>query len=311
MQLHYTKNFKVESLGVQELDVYDLEVENNHNFFANGILVHNTDSLYLNVDPIVKKVCKDPTDIDKVVSALNLIGKEIQKNVIQKSIDEMFDKCNCFEKVMDMKREAIASKALWTAKKRYAMMVHDSEGVKYKPYKMKIMGMDIIKSSTPQAIRKELKNALPIIFEQGEVALRKFVAEVKERFMKLPVEDIAFPRSASDIEKWFDGNTYKLGTPIHVRGAILYNKFTKDLPKYDKILDGDKIKFIYLKVPNPIHENVISFPSSGVLPPELKLDKYIDRELQFQKTFLAPLEGITTAIKWDLVERATLSDFFV
>jgi DNA polymerase elongation subunit (family B) len=270
----------------------------------------DTDSLYVNMDAIVKKVCKDPSDIEKVCKTLDLIGSEIQKNVIQKSIDEVYELCNCYEKIMDMKREAIASKALWTAKKRYAMMVHDSEGVIYKPYKMKIMGMDIVKSSTPQTVRKELKNSLPIIFEQGELALRKYVAEVKERFMQLPIEDIAFPRSASDIDKWFEKDTYKSGTPIHVRGAIMYNKFTKDLDKYDKIRNGDKIKFVYLKVPNPIRENIISFPSSGTLPSELKLDKYIDRELQFEKTFLSPLEGITTAIKWDLVERTTLEGFF-
>jgi DNA polymerase elongation subunit (family B) len=297
----------------------DRHVEQRLNFYMNRLLktegtdyvtYGDTDSLYLNVDPLVRKICKNPNDVESVVKTLDKVGTELQKQVIQKSIEEMYDLCNCFEKIMDMKREAIASKALWTAKKRYAMMVHDSEGVVYKPYKLKIMGMDIIKSSTPQAVRKELKASLPIIFEQGELALRKFVVEVKERFMQLPVEEIAFPRSVSDIDKWYQNNTYKSGTPIHVRGSILFNKHTSSLGKYAEIRNGDKIKFVYLKVPNPIKENVISFYSSGTLPKELKLDKYIDRELQFQKTFLSPLEGITTAIKWDLVERATLEDFF-
>jgi len=297
----------------------DRHVEKSLNIYMNRLMktqdvdyvtYGDTDSVYLNVDPIVHKIYSSPNDTEKVVSTLDKIGQEIQKNVIQQSIDTVSDLCNCFDKLMDMKREAIASKAIWTAKKRYAMMVHDSESVKYTPYKMKIMGMEIVKSSTPQTVRKELRAALPIIFEQGEIALRNFVAEVKERFMLLPVEDIAFPRSASDIDKWVDRETYKSGTPIHVRGAILFNKFTKEFDKYDKIRNGDKIKFVYLKLPNPIRENVISFSSSGTLPIELKLDKYIDRELQFEKTFLAPLEGITNAINWNLVERATLEDFF-
>lgn len=272
----------------------------------------DTDSLYLNVDSIVQKVCKDPADIERVVKTLDKIGEEIQKNVINKSIDDIYDLCNCFDKLMDMKREAIFSKGIWTKKKRYALMVHNSEGVDYKPYKLKIMGMDIIKSSTPQLIRKELKAALPIIFEQGETRLREFVSEVKTKFHNFPVSDIAFPRSVNDIEKWKSGEGYRSGTPIHVRGAILYNRCVDQVTtqKYDKLRNKDKIKFVYLKMPNPIKENIIAFPSEKSLPKEFKLDKYIDYELQFEKTFLYPLRGITDAIGWDLEERSTLEDFF-
>jgi len=239
------------------------------------------------------------------------IHREVAKSfVIQKSIDHIFSLCNCFEKLMDMKREAISSKAIWTAKKRYAMVVHDSEGVKYDPPKLKIMGMDIIKSSTPQVIRKELKSTLPIIFDKGQAALRTFVGDVKTRFMSMPVQDISFPRGTSDIEKWVDGAGYKSRVPIHIRGAIVYNNAVKHLKKYDRLQSGDKIKFCYLKTPNPVKENVISFPSSGTLPPELGLERYIDYETQFQKSFLSPLEGITTAIGFTLEDVSNFDALF-
>lgn len=302
--------------------VSDRHVEKMLNQYMNKILktdsidyviAGDTDSVYLNVDPIVKTVCKENDSIEKIVKTLDKIGEQIQKTAIQKSIDHVFDICNCFDQLMDMKREAIASKVIWTAKKRYAMMVHNSEGVDYKPYKLKIMGLDIVKSSTPQAIRKVLKDSLPVIFEQGEISLREYVSDFKAKFNSLPVEDIAFPRGVSEIDKWFDGKTYKSATPIHVRAAILYNQRSIDKSvkkKYDKIRNGDKIKFVYLKLPNPIKENVVGFPSAGELPTEFGLHNYIDLDTQFEKTFLMPLKGITDAIGWHLEEQSTLESFF-
>lgn len=274
------------------------------------VIAGDTDSVYLNVDPIVKMKFPNGGELDDVVSFLDTMNKSAFQKVVNKSVRHIFDMTNAFEFLMDMKREAIASKAIWTAKKRYAMMVHDSEGVKYHPAKLKIMGMDIIKSSTPLTVRKELKAALPIIFEDGEVALRNFVAEVRSRFFGLPVEKISFPRGTSNIDKWVIGKTYKSGTPIHVRGAILYNNHTDSIKKYDKIRNGDKIKFCYLKMPNPINENVISFPSGLTIPDELGLIKYVDYDKMFETTFLKPLEGITVAIGFKLEVQSTLESFF-
>ena len=274
------------------------------------VIYGDTDSVMLNVDPIVKLVCKDPTDIDQVTKTLGKIGEQIQKGPIQESIDHIFDICNCKTKLMDMKREVIASKTLFQACKKYAMMVHNSEGVDYKPYKLKIMGMEIVRSSTPKIIRKALKDALVVIFEKGEQTLRQFVVDLKKNFLVSPVSDVAFPRGVSDIKKWETKGTYKKGTPIHVRGAILYNEATKNNKEYGKIQDGDKIKFCYLKMPNPIRENVISFPIATGLPPEFKLERYIDYNAQFQKTFRDPLEKIIKPIGWELEERNTLEAFF-
>lgn len=275
------------------------------------VIAGDTDSVYLNVDPLVRKVIDDVSDTDNVVAFLDRVGKTKFQEQLNKSIDYIFAMGNCYERIMDMKREAIASRAIWTAKKRYAMMVHNSEGVDYKPYKMKVMGMDIIKSSTPLAIRKKLKEALTVIFEKDQESLHEYVGKLHIDFLKMPVEEIAFPRSVTDILKWANPKTiYSTSTPIHVRGSLLYNNFNKADKGIVQIRNGDKIKFVYLKVPNPIRENVVSFPSYGILPETMGLHKYVDYEKMWESVFISPLKGITTAIGWTPEKVATLEDFF-
>jgi DNA polymerase elongation subunit (family B) len=209
---------------------------------------------------------------------------------------------------MNAKREAIASKGLWVSKKRYALLVHNSEGVEYDPPKLKIMGLDIVRSSTPHTIRAILKDSLKLMFEKSEKDLQKHITEVRGKFMQMPPEDIAFPRGVTDLEKWSLGSgRYKSGTPIHVRGSILYNSHyaNKDIPP---IANSDKIRFIYLKLPNPIKEDVLAVPAGISFPDAIK--GYIDYDTQFEKTFLKPLEGLAVAAKWKLEEQSSLEDFF-
>ena len=275
------------------------------------VIAGDTDSIYLNVDSLVKKVM-DGASTDKIVEFLDKVGTSKIQKQLDKSIDYIYSIGNCYERIMDMKREAIASRAIWTKKKRYAMMVHNSEGVDYHPYKMKVMGMDLIKSSTPQLIRKRLKEALVIIFEKDQATLHEYVSKLHNEFNQLPVEDIAFPRGMTDMDKWIDPKVmYKLRTPVHVRGSILYNNFNKKNKDIAAIKNGDKIKFVYLKVPNPIRENVVSFPSYGILPKDMGLHKYVDYEKMWDSAFIAPLQGITTAIGWTPEKMASLEDFFV
>lgn len=298
----------------------DRHVEKTLNTYMNSalktegvdyVIAGDTDSVYLNVDPLVRKVVPDPTDTNNVVQFLDKVGKTKFQEQLNKSIDYIYNVGNCYERIMDMKREAIASRAIWTAKKRYAMMVHNSEGVDYSPYKMKVMGMDIIKSSTPLSIRKKLKEALVVIFEKDQAALHEYVGKLYADFINMPVEYISFPRSVTDITKWTDSRTiYKPSTPIHVRGSLLYNKFNKDNKEIAQIRNGDKIKFIYLKVPNPIRENVVAFPSYGVLPESMGLHKYVDYDKMWESVFIAPLKGICTAIGWTPEKKASLEDFF-
>lgn len=311
MQLDYTKagNAKIESLGIMELDVYDLEVEKNHTFFANDILVHNTDSIYLNVQPIIDTFCPEK-NTEQTVTFLDKFGETICKDVVDKSITSVFEEMNCFNKVMDSKREAISSKILFRSKKNYAMMVHNSEGVSFTKPKLKVKGIEIVRSSTPQWCRKKLKDSLQSIFETNELSFReKFLLDEKE-FNSLAPHEIAFPRGVSDVDKWSNNGKPTPGTPIAVRATLVYNEAVKKFNTYPQIQNGDKIKFVYLKMPNPLKQNVIGFPSNMQMPKELGLEKYVDYKTQFEKTFESPLTSLTSCAGWNIRKQSTLVDFF-
>jgi DNA polymerase elongation subunit (family B) len=214
---------------------------------------------------------------------------------------------NAYEQKMQMGREGISDRGIWTAKKRYALNVYDMEGVRYAEPKMKVMGLEIVKSSTPAHVRGKLKEAVQIILNGTEAELQHLVADYKKEFVTLSASDIAFPRGISDYDKY---RTATKGIPIHVNAAQLYNKLLKkhSMNHVQPIGNGDKIKFIYLKYPNPHKKNVIGFPTG--LPPEFEIERWIDYELQFEKSFLKPLEGILLPISWDWEEKSSLESFF-
>jgi DNA polymerase elongation subunit (family B) len=236
---------------------------------------------------------------------------ELEK-YIESSYQELADYVNAYDQKMFMKRENIADRGIWTAKKRYILNVWDSEGVRYSEPKLKIMGIEAVKSSTPAPCRKMIKDALKLMMNGSEDDVIDFIEKSRNEFKKLPPEQISFPRSASDVVKYSSNSTiYEKGTPIHVRGALLFNYYIKKenlKNKYSLIQNGEKIKFCYLKKPNPIYENVISFIQD--FPKELNLDKYIDYELQFEKAFLEPLKGILDAIGWNVEKTVNLDSFF-
>jgi len=271
------------------------------------IIAIDTDSLYVNFGPLVKKL--NPPN---PVQFLDKISKEHFEPVLAKAYDELFNKMNCYKPRMEMGREVIADRGIWTAKKRYILNVHNNEGVQYKEPKLKIMGIEAIKSSTPEVCRNKFKDIFKIIISGSEAETQKFIADFKQEFKSLPAHEVAFPRSVSNVTNWKDRHSiYKKGTPIHVRGSLLYNKYVsqaKLTKKYELVSNGDRIKFCYLKMPNPIQENVIAFPD--VLPSELQLNKYIDYEKQFNKTFVEPLKLILDSIKWTPEPVASLDEFF-
>jgi len=219
---------------------------------------------------------------------------------------------NAYDQKMQMKRENIADRGIWTAKKRYILNVWDSEGVRYEEPKLKIMGIEAVKSSTPAPCRKMIKDALNLMMGGTEEEVIEFIDDARAKFKKMPPEDISFPRTVSDVNKHKSHSTiYAKGTPIHVRGALLYNYYVKENKldnKYSLINNGEKIKFVYLKKENPIRENVISFISD--FPLELGIDKYIDYDLQFQKAFLDPVKVILDAIGWNVEKTVNLELFF-
>jgi uncharacterized protein YbcV (DUF1398 family) len=311
MQVDYTKasGCTIESLGICEMYVYDLEVETVHNFFANSILVHNTDSVYLNVQSVVDKFCKGKTQ-KEIVDFLDKFGDKVCQPIINESVQEVFDKMNCYKKLMSSKREAIASKILFRAKKNYACYVHNSEGVAYDPPKLKCTGIEIVRSSTPKWCRDKLTTSLRMIFESDELSFRQYFAQLEKDFMKLTPDEIAFPKGVSDIDKWIEYGKTKKGIPFHVRAANNYNVNTKKYNTLQQIQNGDKTKIVYLKMPNTIQQNAISFPSNMKLPKELNLDQYVDYQTQFFKAFEHPLKTLTDCAKWSLREEASLEDFF-
>jgi hypothetical protein len=213
---------------------------------------------------------------------------------------------------MQMKRENIAERGIWTAKKRYILNVWDSEGVRYEEPKLKMMGIEAVKSSTPAPCRAMIKDALKIMMNGTEDEVIDFIDKSRKEFKALPPEDIAFPRSASNVTKYQAHSTiYAKGTPIHIRGALLYNHYVKKHKldnKYSLIQNGEKVKFCYLKKPNIIHENIISFIQD--FPCEIGLDKYIDYDLQFEKAFLEPLKIILDVIGWNVEKTVNLELFF-
>jgi DNA polymerase elongation subunit (family B) len=277
------------------------------------VIASDTDSIYLHMGPLVETVYKGrEKTTEGVVSFLDKICKVELEKYIESCYQELAEYMNAYDQKMQMKRENIADRGIWTAKKRYIMNVWDSEGVRYTEPKLKIMGIEAIKSSTPAPCRQMIKTALKLMMSGTETDVINFIEKCRGDFYKLSPEEISFPRSVSDVIKYKCSNSiYSKGTPINVRGALLFNHHIKEKKltnKYSLIQNGEKIKYCYLKKPNPIYENVISFIQD--FPKELGLNSYIDYDTQFEKGFLEPLKVILNAIGWADEKKVTLDSFF-
>jgi len=297
-------------------------IENKVNEYLNKLLqteevdyviASDTDSIYLNMGPLVTKFFGNKSD-DKnaVVAILDKICKDKLEPFIEQSYQNLADYVSAYDQMMFMKRENIAERGIWTAKKRYILNVWNSEGVQYSEPKLKMMGIEAVKSSTPAPCRQMIKDGLKLMMNGTEDEVIDFIEECRVKFRSLPPEEIAFPRTASDIRKYHSSSDiYTKGTPIHCRGALLFNHYVKQKKltnKYSLISNGEKIKFLYLKKPNIIQENIISFIQD--FPRELGLDKYIDYDLQFEKSFVEPLKSILDAIGWSVEKTVNLESFF-
>jgi len=277
------------------------------------VIASDTDSIYLNLGPLVDKFFASKSgDKVAIVGLLDKICEDKFEPYIDQCYQNLADYVSAYDQKMQMKRENIADRGIWTAKKRYILNVWDSEGVRYDEAKLKMMGIEAVKSSTPAPCRKMIKDALKMMMTGTEEDVIHFIDKSREEFKKLPPEQIAFPRSVSDVVKYkSSSDIYSKGTPIHCRGALLFNHYIKQNKldnKYSLIQNGEKIKFCYLKKPNIIHENIISFIQD--FPTELGLDKYIDYDLQFEKSFVEPMKAILDAIGWNVEKTVNLELFF-
>ena len=283
------------------------------------VVASDTDSVYIRFDRLVNSVFKDRDDLskdeftNKVVSFLDRVASQKIEPFIDKSYQNLASYVNAFEQKMFMKREVIADRGIWTAKKRYILNAWDVEGVRYDEPKLKIMGIEAVKSSTPEVCRDKIKEVLKIIMQGSEKDVQEFIGTFKEDFFELPIEDISFPRGVNNLTKYTSSvSVFTKGTPMHVRGALVYNDMIKKNNldrRYPVVQEGEKIKFCYLKEPNPSMQNTIAFPSS--LPRELKLHNYIDYETQFAKAYSEPLQTILTSIGWKAEKQGvSLEDFW-
>jgi DNA polymerase elongation subunit (family B) len=323
------------ALGSQYFRFYDLRmalavtlagqlsirwIEKHLNSYMNNLLkteedyviASDTDSIYLKLGPLVDKVHKDKTDTNKIIAFMDRVCEDKIQPSIDESYENLANYVHAFAQKMQMKREALADKGIWTAKKRYILNVYNNEGVAYNEPHMKVMGLEMVKSSTPSAIREKMKQSIKIMMQGTENDIHEFIADFKVNFKKLPVEDISFPRGLNGLKDYADSVImYKKGTPIHVKGAILYNHYLVKMgldKKYPKIQEGEKVKFTYIKQPNPFKDMVISYP--GRLPVEFGLQEYIDYDLQFDKAFIEPIKVVLDCMGWSTEKRNSLESFF-
>jgi DNA polymerase elongation subunit (family B) len=299
-------------------------IENKINQYLNGLLktdtdyviAVDTDSTYLRLGDLVNKVygvdgvASMPKQ--KVIEFMDKVCEEKLQPYIDKSYQELSEYVNAYAQKMQMKREALADKGIWTAKKRYILNVYNNEGVQYAEPYVKVTGLEMIKSSTPSAVREKMKESIKIMISGTEEDMHKFIEDFRKQFNSLPVEDISFPRGMNGLDNYTDNvSLYKKGTPIHVKGAIIYNHYLKQMKltkKYPLIQEGEKVKFTYLKVPNPFKDTVISFTTR--LPKEFNIQEFIDYDTQFEKTFVEPLKVILNCMNWHTEKQNTLESFF-
>ena len=285
-----------------------LETENE-----DYVIASDTDSIYLRLGELVSKFGYDKLDsATKTIGIMDKICEQKIQPFIDKSYQELAEYVKAYAQKMQMKREGLSDKGIWTAKKRYILNVYNNEGVQYKEPQMKVMGLEMIKSSTPSAIRERMAETIKLMVTKSETEVQEFIANFREEFKKLPPEEISFPRGCNGLNNYSDAVTlYKKGTPIHVKGAILYNHYLKQhnlTKKYPFIQEGEKLKFTYLKMPNPFKDMVISYPSR--LPPEFGLQEFIDYDTQFDKSFLEPIRIILDCMGWKVEKTSSIEDFF-
>lgn len=299
-------------------------IENKLNGYLNKLLsteqdyviASDTDSIYLNLSGLVNKVYaadgKISIPTNKVIQFMDRVCEDKIQPFIDKSYEELAEYVNAYDQKMQMKRETLANKAIWTAKKRYILNAYNVEGVEYAEPKLKIMGLEAVKSSTPAACREKIKETFKLIMTKTEDDVIDFIQQFKEEFKNLPIEDIAFPRGVNGITEYRDAlHIFKKGTPIHVKGALIYNHAIMERnlnKKYQLIKEGEKIKFCYLKQPNPFKNNTIAFLNS--MPKEIGVEQFIDYDTQFDKSFTEPMKIILDCIGWRVEHTANLEDFF-
>ena len=296
-------------------------VERDVNKYLNGLLktegidfvvAGDTDSIMLNFGQFFDNMKISETDKNKLIDTIDNICKVGVSKVIDKSCEDLKEYLNAYAQKLSMKREAIADVGIWRKKKNYVLNVWDSEGLRFKEPKMKIKGLEIVKTNSPMMVRTALQDCLKIIVDDDYEKLMKYISEFKNKFIGRTFEEVASPTSVNNLEKYADLDlTYRKGTPRHVKGSLTFNALLEEMDltnKYPPVYSGDKIKFVSLRLPNPSGDDVISCVNE--LPPEFDLDRFIDYDAQYQKVFIEPLKSLTDIVGWNMERKNTLNSFF-
>ena len=297
----------------KKMNLFMNKLLNNHNVKdIDFVIASDTDSIYVEMDHLVAHL--DTTDELKIVAAIDQFCEKKIQPYLDECYKELAEYMNAYQQKMQMKRETIANKGIWRGKKMYILNAWNVEGVQYAEPKLKLQGIEAVRSSTPKACRENIKKCLSIIMNGTQQELHDYIKNFREEFLTLPFQDVAFPRGVKGLSNYNKNKSmlYDKGSPIHVKGSLIFNHLLKkhNIKNIPAIQDGDKVRFAYLKVPNPVQEEVIAVPDE--LPKELQyLDQYIDKEKQFNKSFLEPLNSITDVIGWSTEQRSTLEEFFV
>jgi DNA polymerase elongation subunit (family B) len=282
--------------------------------FGDGdyITYADTDSNYLNVQPIVDKFIKFKPEATthEIVQMLDKYCESKLQPVINQSCNDLAEYLNAYEQKLNMKREAISETAIWAAKKRYAMMVWNSEGVQYNPAKMKVQGLEVVRSTTPSWSKVYLKEIYKVCLTGNEKNLHTLYKDIEMRYNQMPIEEIAVPTGVNHITKYTDSNGYAIkGCQMHIRAAINHNRLIKELGlnSIPPIQDAEKIKYFILK---NNHMNLDAIAFRNKLPEEFGVVEFIDKKTTFNKSFLEPAKTFVELIGWHLEKKATLNDLF-
>jgi len=275
------------------------------------IVAIDTDSVHITFDRLVDAVGLKDAAKDKVVDFLSKVCAEKIEPFLVKVYEEFSELTNAFKNTLHMKQEGIADKGIWRGAKMYILNQLDREKVRLDKPELLVHGIEAVRSSTPEVCRTKIKEALKIIMGGTEKEYQIFIKNFRNEFWDLPFEQIAKPSTANNLEEFTTSSGYRKGTPQHIKGAIIYNNYLQEkglTDTYETIFSGNKTKSCYLTTPNPVRSNVISTP--GPLPAEFNLDKYIDRDMQFTKTFLAPIQSISSLTDWKTEKKNTLEGLF-
>ncbi|PCJ96739.1 MAG: hypothetical protein COA52_00600 [Hyphomicrobiales bacterium] len=304
-----TDDFEVEYLGIIENYVYDIEVEEAHNFFANDILVHN--SCYINATTLIEKVFPDDSGSqEEITNFLENFAKEVESKAIDVALAKLYKATNIYKPNLHMKLEAIGQ-GVWRATKNYIMSVWSMEGVRYKIPEIKMQGIEAVKSSTPEICRNYIKDSLKFIVSQDRKGLVEHINKCEAEFYDMPFHKVALPRGVTEIDKWVDGDgNYAKGIPYHVRAALNYNKLLKKKNMQKEHLfigPGDKMRLSYLTMPNPTRQNIFACPDE--LPEEFGLEEYVDYPKQFEKSFMKPITSLANAAGISMDNKVEMDQF--